>query len=323
MRKNNLTEEFILESFLRKLHFNKIEASNFKNDGAFFKIPKKSKLVVTNDTILERVDFFVNDPPESIANKIATCNLSDLSAMGAKPYCYTLSLCIPKFISEKWLFNFTNKLLNIQKKFNFFLIGGDLSESKKIIISANFFGLISNGKISNRKNAKINDDIWVTGNIGESSIGLRIKKNKIKINTRDKKYFLKKYLYPKHFSLGHLLNNIATSSIDISDGFYGDLEKLLNFNKIGAYINSKLIPISPKVKSLIKNKLIKLDYLLKSGDDYELIFTANPKDELLVKRLSKKNNIKITKIGKIIDKYGIFLDDKKIKTINKSFQHFS
>ena len=323
MKNNNFTEEYILDKFLRKLSFNKIEALNFKNDGAFFKIPKKTKLVVTNDSILESVDFFDIDPPESVANKIITCNLSDLSAMGAKPYCYTLSLCLPKNISYKWLFKFSRTLFLLQKKFNFFLIGGDLSKSNKIIVSANFFGFISKGKILNRTNTKLNDSIWVTGNLGESSIGLKIKRKKIKMSVEDKKYFLNKYLYPKHFSGGHLINNIATSSIDISDGFYGDLEKLLEINRIGASIESKLIPMSSKVKKLIKKKLISIDYLLKSGDDYQLIFTTNPKKDFLLKKLSKKYNIKITKVGKIIDKNGIYLDDKKIKFTNKSFQHFS
>ena len=322
MKKNNFNEKFIIDNFLRKLNRNKIESLNFKNDGAFFKIPKHSKLIVTNDTILENVDFFTNDPAESIAKKITTCNLSDLSAMGAEPYCYTLSLCLPINISRSWLVSFTNELYKIQKKLNFFLIGGDLSKSKKIVISSNFFGLISKGKILKRNSAKINDNIWITGNLGESAIGLKIKQNKIKINSIDKKFFLNKYLYPSHFSLGHLINNIATSAIDISDGFFGDLEKLLEENGIGAYVESNLIPFSSKTKKLIIKKLITLDYLLKAGDDYQLIFTTKPKNDYLVGRLSKKNNIKITKVGKIIDKFGIFLDGKKIKTINKSFQHF-
>ena len=322
MKKYNLTEEFILDRFLRKLNLNRIEAFDFNNDGGFFKIPKNAKMVVTNDTILESIDFFVNDPPESIANKIATCNLSDLSAMGAKPYCYTLSLCIPKNTSYQWLSKFTKKLFSIQKKFKFFLIGGDLSKSKKIVISSNFFGFIFNNNIPKRNNAKIGDDIWVTGNIGDSSVGLKIKQKKIKLNKKDEKYFLNKYLYPEHFSLGYLINNIITSSIDISDGLYGDLEKLLNC-EIGASIKSKIIPLSSHTKKLIKKKIIKLDYLLKSGDDYQLIFTTFPKNDLFIKRLSKKNNVKITKIGKIIDKKGIYLDNIKKKIINKSFQHFS
>ena len=81
----------------------------------------------------------------------------------------------------KRIIKFTKKLNYLQKRYNFFLIGGDLSKSNKIIISSNFFGFAPKGKILNRIGAKINDDIWVTGNLGESSIGLAIKQKKIRL----------------------------------------------------------------------------------------------------------------------------------------------
>ena len=319
---NKISEKYIIYKYLRKLNFKKIETFNFNNDAAFLKIPKNKQLVVTNDTILESVDFFKNDPPESLANKIITYNLSDISSMGASPYAYTLSLCLPKNINNIWLKKFTKKLFFLQKKYNFFLIGGDLSKSKNIIISSNFFGFVTKGKILNRSNSKVNEDIWVTGYIGESSIGLKIKKNKIKVNNIYKKYFLKKYLFPTHSSIGEKINNLASSAIDISDGFYGDLINLIGKQNIGASIESNLIPFSAKTKKLIAKKVISFDFLLSSGDDYELIFTANSKNSSIIKRFAKNNNLKITKVGKIIRKKGVYLDHKKINIINKSYQHF-
>ena len=320
--KHNISEDYIITKYLKKLSFNKDETFNFKNDAAYFKIPKDKKLIVTNDTILETIDFFKNDPPESIANKIITCNLSDISSMGAIPYAYTLSLCLPKNINRNWLKEFANKLFYLQKKYNFFLMGGDLSRSKKIIISSNFFGIVNKNKILTRDGSKINDNIWVTGNLGDSSIGLKIIKNKIKINKKDKNYYLKKYYYPKHFLFGQKLVNYASSAIDISDGFYGDLNKLISSHNLGAQIDSKSIPYSNRTKMLIQKKMIKINFLLSSGDDYQLIFTAADKNSLKIKKLAKLNNVKITKVGTITQKKGIYLDNKKINLINKSFQHF-
>ena len=175
---SQISEQYIINKFLKKLNLKKKETYNFKNDAAFIKNPKNKHIVITTDTILESIDFFKNDPPDSIANKIITCNLSDISSMGAYPYAYTLSLCLPKTINNNWLKKFTKKLLYLQKKYNFFLIGGDLSESKKIVISSSFFGFASKGKILNRLGALTNHDIWITGNIGESAIGLKIKQKK-------------------------------------------------------------------------------------------------------------------------------------------------
>ena len=85
-----ISETYIINNYLKKLHFNRKEAFDFKNDAAFLNLAKNKQIVVTNDTIIESIDFFKKDPPESIANKIITCNLSDISSMGSSPYAYTL-----------------------------------------------------------------------------------------------------------------------------------------------------------------------------------------------------------------------------------------
>ena len=108
----------------------------------------------------------------------------------------------------------------------------------------------------------------------------------------------------------------------MSDGFYGDLENLINEKKIGASINSSLIPFSIKTNKLIRNKIINFNYLLSAGDDYELLFTAHSRNSSTISRLAKNNNIKITKVGRIIEKKGLYLDGQKIKIVYKSFQHF-
>ena len=123
--------------------------------------------------------FFKNDSAQSIANKIVTSNLSDLSAMGAKPYCYTLNLCLPNYITIYWLKNFSYYLFILQKKYNFFLLGGDLSKSKQLMISSTFFGSAKYKNIIYRNKFSINDDIWITGNLGESYAGLKILKKKV------------------------------------------------------------------------------------------------------------------------------------------------
>ena len=75
LKNKNISEEYIINKYLKKLNFNRAETFNFNNDAAFLKSYKNKKIIVTNDTILESVDFFKEAPPESIANKIITCNL--------------------------------------------------------------------------------------------------------------------------------------------------------------------------------------------------------------------------------------------------------
>ena len=319
--KQTLSESLIIEKYLKKLNFKKKESFNFENDGAYLNVAKDEKIIVSNDTIVEGVDFFTNDSADSIAHKIICYNLSDLSSMGASPYCFNLSLGLPKKINKKWIIIFSKKILKLQKKYKFFLLGGDIAQTKHIIISATFFGKIRKSKIIRRDGAKINDDIWVTGNLGNSFAGLMLKKNIIRENDSIKKFFIKKYLYPNPCLIGNKLGLIATSAIDISDGFYGDLDKLLLRNNLGANIDIESIPILPKLKNLIRLNKVKINKLLSAGDDYEILFTSNPKKRNIINALSKKNKIKITKVGTIINKKGIYIDGKVLNLNKKSFQY--
>ena len=318
---HNLSESFIINNYLKKLNFRKKESFNFENDGAYLNISQNNKIIVSNDTIVEGVDFFTNDSADSVAHKIICCNLSDISSMGAVPYCFSLSLGLPKKINKKWLHSFSSKILKLQKKYKFFLLGGDIAQTKHIVISATFFGKLNNGRIIRRDGAKINNDIWLTGNLGNSFAGLMLKKNTIKANQSIKKFFIKKYLYPNPCMIGNKLGLIATSAIDISDGFYGDLDKILLQKNLGANIFLESIPILPKLKNLILLNKIKINKLLSAGDDYEILFTSNPKKRNFINALSKKNKIKITKVGTIINKKGIYIDGKILNLNKKSFQY--
>ena len=321
IQNKTLNENDIIHKYLKKLNFKKKESFFFNNDGAFLKNKKNYQIIVTNDTIIENVDFFKTDDPSSIAQKIITYNLSDLSAMGALPETYTLSLSLPKGVNIFWLKKFIKKLYYLQNKYKFFLIGGDIGKSKQLVISANFFGYSKKKFIIKRKSNKIGNTIWVTGNIGDSFIGLLLKKKKIRVINSFKKYFFKKYLYPEPCMFGSDVSKIVTSGIDISDGFIGDLSKLIN-DKFGAELKLSNIPFSKYTQKLINLKKIKYSDLLSGGDDYQLILTIDDKNEHKLKKLANKSKIKLTKVGKIIKNKGIFLDGKKLNNTNNSFEYF-
>ncbi len=324
LKKNNLTEKKIINHYLKKLNFNKQQTFNFENDAAYLKISNnKDKLAVTTDTILENIDFFKNDNPRSIAQKIMTVNLSDIFAMGAKPHSYVLNLCLPSYINDEWLKIFSNQLKKIQLQHNCYLLGGDLSKSNKLIISSTFFGLINKNLKIYQNKFNLNDDIWISGNIGDSKIGLEVLKKKFLIDKNLNKYFIDKYLYPKPCKLGPKVAKYCSSMKDISDGLVGDLKKILN-DKAGALINTKSIPLSIKTKKIINNKMgINIENLLNAGDDYCLIIVSNPRNRKKIKYISAKNKIKISCIGKIIRKKGIHFDSLlDIDNFNE-FDHFS
>jgi len=322
--KNNLSEKLIIDKYLKKLNNKKKGTFDFQNDGAYLELNNKNyKLTVTTDNISEDIDFFHNDDPKSIAQKITTVNLSDIFAMGALPHSYLLNLHLPNHINENWLNLFSNQLKKIQNKYGFYLLGGDLSKSNKLIVSSTFFGSIKKKLEIFQNKLNFNDDILITGNIGESKIGLEILKKKISSNINLNQYFIKKYLYPKPCNLGPLIAKHINSMKDISDGLIGDLTDMLN-NKYGALINVNKIPLSTNTKKIFKiSNNLKLENLLNAGDDYGLIIISNQKNRNKIFSIAKKNNVKISFIGKIIKEKGIHFDSHLDMKNIKKFDHFS
>ena len=293
------------------------------NDDVFF--DKSKKLVVSVDTYVEGTHFINFKKPDLVIKKIIRSSLSDIICKGVKPKYYFISGSgNQKSFSSSNLKKISKSLKEEQIKYNIFLCGGDTVYSNKLSFTVTSIGFSQ--KIIFRNNAKLNDDIYVTGNLGDSFAGLNILKKRIYTNNSLNKYFENKYYMPSlHLKLSNELLTFANTSIDISDGLIADLEKLINKQKLSYEINLKNIPISKNLKKLlIQKKLDKTSYVSR-GDDYQILFTANSSKSRIINKTAKSLGIKISNIGKIcsyshksqiIDQKG-----KKIALKTKGYYH--
>ena len=181
-------------------------------------------------------------------------------------------------------------------------------------------------KIIFRNKAKLNDDIYVTGNLGDSFIGLKVLQKKINLNQNLKKYFRSKYFHPNlHISITKKLLSIANTSIDISDGLVADLEKLINNQKLSYKLYLNKIPISKNLNKLINLKIVQKIKSVTQGDDYQILFTALPSKSRIISKISKSLGIRISKIGKICthNQKSQIINEKneKIALKNKGYFH--
>ena len=312
---------------LIKNYFQKISNKNLGakklNDDVFF--DKNKKLVVSVDTYNEKVHFPNFKYPNLVIKKIIRSSISDLIAKGVKPKYYFISGSGNKKSFTKRNLKLISKALNQeQKKYNLKLSGGDTTNSDKVSFSITSVGFSQS--IVERNKAKLNDDIYVTGNIGDSFVGLKIIKNNIKINFKLKKYFINQFYCPNlPYKIYKHIHKFANTSIDISDGLVSDMYKLINDQFLSFEINVNKIPISKNLEVYIKkyNK-VKKQFLF-NGDDYQVLFTASQKKRLLIKSLAKKLNQKITIIGKINNGYKknlIKFDNKPQNLTNfKGYSH--
>ena len=316
-------DEFeLIKNYFQKISNNNPYAKKL-NDDVFF--DKKRKLVISVDTYNEGIHFPNFKYPNLVIKKIIRSSISDLIAKGVKPEYYFISGSGNKNkFTKRNLKMISNSLKQEQKKYGLKLSGGDTTNSSKISFSITSIGFSK--KIVERNNAKINDDIYVTGNIGDASIGLKVIKNNIKINSKLKKYFVKQFYCPNlPYKIYKEIDKFANTSMDISDGLIIDMKKLINKQKLSFDININKIPISKNfVFYLKKYKKLRIQYLF-NGDDYQILFTAPERKRLLIKSIGKKMNQKFTIIGKINNgnkKNLIKLDNKPLNlTKFKGYSH--
>ena len=290
-----------------------------------FFFDKKKKLVISVDTYIINTHFIDFKSPDLVIKKILRSSISDLICKGVKPKFYFISGSgNKKYFNEKNLLKISKSLKKEQKKYNISLCGGDTTFSNKLSFTITSLGYAKT--IIYRNKAKLNDDIYVTGNLGDSFIGLQILKRKIKVNNKMYKFFIKRYYEPdlqKNF-----INNIlklANTSIDISDGLIDDLKKMINKQKFSFHIFEEKIPVSKILSQLIKIKKLKKIDITSRGDDYQILFTASPVKSRIIKKISKITGVKITKIGKIISGRNrskiINLKNQQIEAKNKGYIH--
>jgi thiamine-monophosphate kinase len=313
--------ELIKKYFLKLSKKNK-SALNL-NDDVFF--DKKKELVISLDTYIEGNHFLNFNHPDLVIKKIIRSSISDLICKGVVPKFYFVSGSgNKKSFSKNNLSLISKSLSQEQKKFGIFLCGGDTTFSNKLSFSITSLGYSK--KIIYRNKSKVNDDIYVTGNLGDSFLGLQILKKKILINKKSSNYFINKYYQPDiQINLAKKLLKFANSSIDISDGLIADLEKMLNKQYLNYQIYMNKIPISNALVRLIRKENIKKMSLISEGDDYQILFTANCDKSRIILNTSKILGIKITKIGKIISgsKKSVIFDKKgnQLALKNKGYIH--
>ena len=317
-----MNEFKIISNYLQKLTKNNPSAIEL-NDDVFFN--KKKKLVISVDTYNQKIHFLDFKKPYLVIKKVLRASISDIVSKGAYPKYFFLSASLKKnSLNKRKLNEIIKSLKEEQKMYNIKLSGGDTTRS-----NTNSFTVMTVGfsnKIVKRNNCKLNDDIYVTGNIGDSYVGLcLLKKKLININNNLKKYFTKKYYLPDvPIKLCKYINKYANSSIDVSDGLFDDMSKLLNKQKLNYIIYLDKIPVSKNFQSIIQNLgLNKLNYISK-GDDYQTIFTAPKSARSHLINISKKVNQKITLIGCIsnISRNKLVIGKKSINPIDfKGYSH--
>ncbi|MFO1520248.1 MAG: thiamine-phosphate kinase [bacterium] len=299
------------------------------DDAAVLK-PIRQKILLTTDALLEGVHFdWRYTSPYLLGRKSLSVNLSDIAAMGGKPRWALLSLAVP--VRESWerVEEFLRGLRDDARKWGVTVVGGDTDHSLKgWKISLSLVGEAQRPLV--RSGAKKGDRIWVTGFLGDSALGLQVLKRKVSNHQGAISPFIAAHLDPTpRLREGEELakKGLATSLIDVSDGFLLDLQHLCEASRAGARIEASRIPFALGYFELCRRlKIDPLSLAMGGGEDYELLFTAPVGKTARVLETFRRLKTPVTCVGEIVArKEGVNVLDGKghpLKFSKAGYRHF-
>ncbi len=280
-------------------------ARGLADDAAVWTPPLGRDLVFTHDVLACGVHYVPGDPPSDIAWKLLAVNLSDLAAMGAAPCGVLLGLGLSAAEDDDWRAAFTAGLGRALVHFGVALWGGDTVTG----LAAAVLGLTAVGSVEpetalSRSGAKVGDDLWVSGSIGDAGLGLAIALG----HAPQDAALLKRFRRPEpRLALGRALIGTASAAMDVSDGLLIDADRLAQASGVALAIDLGAVPVSDAAAARCPT-LAERIALTTAGDDYELLFTAPPGVD--VAALSGRTPV--TRIGAVTAGRGVRLANQGV-----------
>ncbi len=275
-------------------------AFNLLDDAALVRVTPGKALAMTQDAIMAGVHFFSDDPPDTIAMKALRVNLSDLVAKGATPKAFSLALGLHPDWTEEWVAEFAQGLARDCASYRLSLSGGDTFLAPGgPVISITAWGEIDPVQYRSRLGAKPGDRLFVTGNIGDAALGLMIRRNDQRlVNIEGSAILYSLYLAPRPpVSFAPIIASHASASMDISDGFIGDLEKMARASNVDFDVSALKVPLSPQVRDAVSKHPELINTALTGGDDYQCLFTVPPERMDAFMADIAAQTVQVTEIG--------------------------
>ena len=285
------------------------------------------QLAVSTDMLVEGRHFLSTVDPQRLGHKALAVNLSDLAACGAQPLAFTLSLALPQ-VDEQWLAGFARGLFALADAHGCELVGGDTTRGP-LCVNITVFGEVPAGQALLRSGARVGDDLWVSGTVGDARLALEAFRGTLSLPQEVFDAARARLEQPQaRVALGIALRGIATSAIDISDGLAGDLSHVLRLSGAGATIEvARARGLLGAVRGGLRLPPDQVDDLvLSGGDDYELAFTAPAARRSQVEDAALVAGTEVTRVGRIDAESGLRIVDAGGQALARrfaSFDHFA
>ena len=287
-------------------------ADGLNDDAAALPVPAGCDLVVSTDTIVEKIHYLGLESPDAIACKLLRVTLSDLASKGARPVWYTMNLALPGKIDDEWLAGFCSGLAGDQEKYGVTLVGGDTVKTDgPTVLTLTGYGLVPSGAILRRGGARAGDLLYVTGTMGDGAFGLECARGGFpELNWGMRQSLVQRYERPEPpVAFGPDLIGVANAAMDVSDGLVGDLMHMAETSGLHAVLLSPDVPVSDAVAEILSDSPDRLTTVLTGGDDYQILASVPPEKEAPFQEAAARHGVSATRIGRFENGRGVSVLD--------------
>jgi thiamine-monophosphate kinase len=275
------------------------------DDAAVVRPPRGARLLLTTDLLAEGVHFRrAWASPADLGWKLAAVNVSDIAAMGGRPLWALLSLALPRNLEAGFASGLRRGLREAAGRFTFAIVGGDTCASGAgVFLSLTLVGAAGKRSLT-RAGAAPGDLLFVTGHLGASSLGLvALERAGAGSRLAPLRACVRRHLRPQpRLAFGAALARagLATAAMDVSDGLSRDLARLCASSGVGAEVSAAALPVLPAtVRSARLLGCDPLEAALHGGEEYELLFTARPRDARRIAALGRRLGLSVAAIGRV------------------------
>ncbi|HEY6421285.1 MAG TPA: thiamine-phosphate kinase [Candidatus Binataceae bacterium] len=260
--------------------------------------PSRGPGLFTIDSVVEGVHFDLRwSTPEALGARALAVNLSDIAAMGGRPRACVVNVAIRRGLTAAFFDRLYAGLKSEARAARIDVVGGNITRARELAITIAVLG-DAGAQVLRRDAARIGDEIFVTGTLGDAAVGWRILSGKIRAPQAVRKFLVGRFIRPTaRLMAGERLASIrpVPAAIDISDGVMQDLGHILERSGVGAELDARALPLSPAYRAVMGGDL---SLALGGGEDYELLFCIRPgyRESVLARRL----RVGVHRIGRIV-----------------------
>jgi len=262
--------------------------------------PTRKPQLFTIDSMVEGTHFEIKwFAPMLLGARALEVNLSDIAAMGGVARSCVVNLGIRPGLNAAFFESLYRGLGHSARVAGVDVVGGNITKATQLTITIALLGEVA-GQALRRDTARVGDEIFVTGTLGDAALGWRIMAGEIQAERASRKFLTGRFLRPQaRLTAGQKLSRMrpVPAAIDISDGLLQDLGHILERSGVGAEVDLKAVPRSPHYRAVAGEQV---DLALSGGEDYELLFCLAPGRTLA--ELSRRLEVPVHRIGRIFDR---------------------